>query len=352
MNTLNEHVEHAMGSDYFSAARVAEDLHRFLDRSGAQCMKLGEEARKASRLFLVGSGGSLANLQSAKYVIDGLSTIPCDVVPSYELVWRRPLSLDEHSLVVLNSWSGETEDTLAALRSAKAAGARTVALVRKASSTLGRESDVTVEYESSALYEVPLAGLIMLASGLAGGGPRAEEAAALVDSLKQLPPILRTVVDGEATRAEALAREFLYSNHMYVLAAGPLSPLAWKVAMSVLMENVRIAATFCDASEFRHGPAEALERVRPDMMFLVGTDDSRDVTLRTLEFCKSNGAHVIVYDALEFGAGVHPMLTPIVMNSLTQWFVVYSAIMRGILDLDHRVFMGHNVLGANGAKWP
>ncbi len=352
MKELNDYVEQAKTSDYFSAARVAGDLARFLRERGVQCAELGKACKGASRLFLVGSGGSLANLQSAKYLIDGVSNIPCDVLPSYELVWRRPLSLTGDSIVVLNSWSGETEDTVAALRFAKTTGARTIALVRNASSTIGREADDAIEYSSSALYELPLAALAMLANGLADGGAGSKDAGAVVASLEQLPRVLKTVVEGEAARAQALAREFLYSNHMYVLAAGPLGPLAWKVAMSVLMENVRIAASFCDASEFRHGPAEAMERLRPDMMFLVGTDESRDVTLRTLDFCTRNGAHVVVYDAQEFGESVHPMLTPIVMNSLTQWFVVYSAIMRGILNLDDRVFMGHNVLGANGASWP
>ena len=353
MNTLSEYVEQAKASYYFSAARVANDLQHFLDKCSAQCTQLGEDARRsAAHLFLVGSGGSLANLQSAKYIIDRLSTIPCDVLPSYELVWRRPVSMNEHALVVLNSYSGETEDTLAAFRCAKAAGARTVALVRSAASTLGREADAAVEYESSALYEAPLAAITLLASRLASGDSGTKEANALVGSLNHLPKVLRTVVEREAHRAEALAREFLYSNQMYVLGAGPLSPLAWKVAMSVLMENVRIAGSYCDASEFRHGPAEALERLRPDMMFLVGTDESRELTLRTLEFCRSHGAHALVYDAQDFGDDVHPLLTPLVMNSVTQWFVVYSAILRGILDLDHRVFMGHNVLGSNGAKWP
>jgi fructoselysine-6-P-deglycase FrlB-like protein len=148
-----------------------------------------------------------------------------------------------------------------------------------------------------------------------------------------------------------MAREFLHCTHMYVLGAGPLSALAYKVALSVLMENVRIGGTYCDACEFRHGPAEALERTKPDMMFLLGTDESRSMTLRTLDFCRRNGARILVYDAAEFG-DCHPLLTPLVMNSVVQWFVVYSAILRGILDLDERVFMGRNVLAQDGAGWP
>jgi fructoselysine-6-P-deglycase FrlB-like protein len=151
--------------------------------------------------------------------------------------------------------------------------------------------------------------------------------------------------------AESRARSLLHADHIYVLASGPLSPLAYKMAMSVIMENMRIGATYSDAVEFRHGPAEALERTRPTMMFLLGTDESRDLTIRTLEFCRAQGAEVMVYDAAEFG-DIHPMLTPIVMNPVLQWFIVYSAILRGILDLDERVFMGRQVLARGGARWP
>jgi fructoselysine-6-P-deglycase FrlB-like protein len=117
------------------------------------------------------------------------------------------------------------------------------------------------------------------------------------------------------------------------------------------MENIRIGATYSDACEFRHGPVEALERLRPDVMFLLGTDDSRGMSLRTLDICRENGANLLVYDAADLG-DVHPLLTPIVMNPILQWFIVYSAILRGILDLDDRVFMGHQVLSVGGARWP
>ena len=83
----------------------------------------------------------------------------------------------------------------------------------------------------------------------------------------------------------------------------------------------------------------------------LGTDASRDVTLRTAAFCEANGSRVITYDAADFG-DVHPLLVPIVMNSHTQWLIVYSAILRGITNLDDRVFMGRHVLATGGATWP
>ncbi len=270
---------------------------------------------------------------------------------SYELLWRQPRRLGAGALVILASYSGETEDTVAALRRAKSTGATTVAIVGVRQSTMAREADAVIAYENGAIYEIPIAALLFFARGLTRDSDREAAAEAFTDALLELPHVLRRTLDIESTRAEQKARRLLHATHVYVLGSGPLGPLAYKVAMSVVMENVRIGATFSDACEWRHGPAEALERTRPDMIVLLGTDESRGITERTIDFCRTQGAPILVYDAADFGE-MHPLLTPLVMNSHTQWLIAYSAILRGITDLDARVFMGHNVLAAAGAQWP
>ena len=143
----------------------------------------------------------------------------------------------------------------------------------------------------------------------------------------------------ELGRAEERAREFLDSRHLYVLGAGVLAGLAYKLAYNIVMENMRIGAAFIDASEFRHGPCEALERTRLDMLVLIGSDWSRPQTLRTLEACQRAGARTLVYDAADFGE-VHPWLTPLVAYPAVEPFVIYSAVLRGVVDLAPRVQMG------------
>jgi fructoselysine-6-P-deglycase FrlB-like protein len=354
MNQLSEYVERAKDSLYFSGAHIAEHLDAFFADQADAAERLGraERLRDPYHLFLVGSGGSLATMQTAKYALDSLIEVPVDAVASYELVWRRPTRLNERALVFVSSYSGETEDTVAALRYANERGARTVAIVGRPESTMGREADTVVPYASGAIYEVPIATMVLFAAGYLEGGPRAHDVAALRRSLLGLPAICERTLAVEEDLAEERARRFLHSNHLYVLGGGPLAPLAYKVAMSVVMENLRINATFSEAAEWRHGPVEALERLQPDVMVLLGTDESRELTERGIEFCRDHGAQVLVYDAADFGDEIHPLLTPMVMNSHTQWFIVYSAILRGITDLDQRVFMGHNLLATGGAGWP
>ena len=351
MGDLAGLIERAKGSLYFSGARIGDDLERFLATHADECLSLGRAARgTVEQITLVGSGGSWASLQTAKFVLDGLVPQPVEALHSYDLIWRNPVRLGPTTLVVLATYSGETEDTVKALRFAKERGARTLGIVGLPDSTVARDADASIVYDSGAIFEVPIAALILGGIGLTDGSNE-PLAGALRSGLTALPDLLRRVLGDEERLAEGRARDFLSATHLYVLGAGPLAPLAYKVALTVVMENIRIGATYCDASEFRHGPAEALERVSPAMMLLVGTDASRDTTLRTLDFCRAHGARALVYDAAEYGE-MHPLLTPLVLNSFTQWFTVYSAILRGITDLDERVFMGHNVLTSDGSTWP
>jgi fructoselysine 6-phosphate deglycase len=352
MSQLQANIDRAKESLYFSGARIDEHLDTFMRAQRDLCSDLADGFRSRHRqLFLVGSGGSFASMQTASYLLDGVLDVPVAPVASYELLWRQHVRLDSEALVVLASYSGETEDTVAALRRARSCGARTVAIVGKAKSTMAFEADVVIPYDSGAIFEVPIVAMIMFAAAAAEGTPAAQAARDLDGALDALPDLLRRSLDAEERRAEGRARALLYADHLYVLGGGPLSPLAYKLAMSVVMENVRIGATYSDAAEWRHGPAEALERLRAPFVVLLGTDASRSVTQRTLEFCVANGSDVHVYDAADFGE-LHPLLTPLVMNSHTQWLVVYSAILRGITDLDERVFMGHGVLATEGAQWP
>jgi fructoselysine-6-P-deglycase FrlB-like protein len=350
---LQRYVDHALESLYFSGAHIDAHLTAFLADQSDACVAIGRGLQgKVAQIYLVGSGGSLATMQTAKYALDGILDVPTEAVASYELIWRRASRLGPDAVAVFASYSGETEDTVAALRHARSQGARTVAIVAKPDSSMAREADIVIPYDSGAIYEVPVCALIRIAVGLTEGTSATRGASELSRAVDALPAALRRTLDIEATRAEARARELLHDQHVYVLGSGPLSPLAYKLAMSVVMENIRIGATYSDACEWRHGPAEALERLRGTFIALVGTDESRAMTLRAVDFCRANSSRVMVYDAAEFGDDVHPLLAPIVMNSHTQWLIVYSAILRGITDLDERVFMGHNVLATGGAQWP
>jgi fructoselysine 6-phosphate deglycase len=351
MSDQEAFVERSKESEYFSGARLAGDLERFLAERGDACRELGRELQGAEHLYLVGSGGSLATLQTAKFILDGFVEAPSEALHGYDLSWRNPIRLGSESVAFFASYSGDTEDTAAALRFARNRGARTVGIVRGGDSTIAREADYVLEYDSTAIFELPIAALTLVGAGLAEGSSSEDASAQIATALSAVPAAVQAAFDKEEARAEERARALLSSRHLYVLGAGPLAPLAYKVALTVVMENIRIGATWCDASEFRHGPAEALERSQVDALVLLGTDESRAMSERTLAFLEEHGARTQVIDAAAYPP-VHPLLTPLLLNPITQWFTVWSAILRGITDLDERVFMGRNVLAKEGHTWP
>ncbi len=298
----------------------------------------------------MGSGGSWASMHSGATMLRRYSRIPTDVMLPYQLIWEAPPSLDERAIVFLASYSGETEDTVAALRFARQRGARVIAIVRDETSTIGREADDVIAYHGRDLYGLPLVAAYLYVAELA----RPEgliDADALSLALDTLPPLLGAAYRETRAPGEALARQLLPEQVLYCLGAGPLYGLAYKFALTVFMENIRTHGSFIEASEFRHGPAEMLERQHATMLFLVGDDETRSMTERSMAVARANGATVIPFDIRDFGS-IHQLLAPLVLLVPLQWFVVYSALLRGILDLDERVLMGRGILATGGAAWP
>ena len=203
--------------------------------------------------------------------------------------------------MVLASYSGETEDTVAALRFATSTAPPPR---HRQGRRLGDQArgDHAIEYGSAAIFEAPIAALLLLAAGMSEGTAAAARPRSCGRRRRGARRRAR-VAQGADAWAEEHARAFLSSRHLYVLGAGPLSPLAYKVALTVVMENIRIGGTWIDASEWRHGPAEALERSQADALMLVGTDPSRPMCQRSLAFLREHGARTLVIDAADYAGG-------------------------------------------------
>ena len=194
---------------------------------------------------------------------------------------------------------GATEDTLAALRFARSRGARTVALVNRAESPIGDGADVTIAYGSPGLYCLPMAAVTACsrASGRPPDGSReaaehrrapARPAGPRRPRLPRRPrPRPRPRPDVRPVRPRLLRRR------------RPLYGLAYKFGLTVFMENMRIHSSVIETAEFRHGPAEMLDRRAPDMAVLVGTDESRAMSERVLRLAGERGARTLVFDAAD-----------------------------------------------------
>ena len=331
MSKLEALVERAKQSELFTAPRLAADLDRFLTGHGEQVREIAGEARAAGvrTAYFVGSGGSWSAMYSGKYLCDRLTTLATDAMLSYELVWRTPRRLGPDSIVFVASYSGGTEDTLAALRHAREAGARTVALVRSADSTIGREADVCIAYESTALYALPMAAVTLFALEWArlegNGGSRRDHRRTRAPAGADRRVVSRAI----ASAARRSAREYLPSQILYCVGAGPLYGLAYKFALTVFMENIRDARL--DHRE-RRVPARPGRDARAPAPRHGVPARHRRVAVADRALARGRpprGARTFVFDAADY-PGLHPLLAPFVLKVPLQWFTVYSALLRGI----------------------
>ncbi len=349
---LDQLVEKAIQSKLFTAPVLGPDLERFLAEQGPAIRKLAQQAlsEKVEHIYWVGCGNSWVNLYSGKYLLDKFTAMPSDCFTSYDFVWRDPKACNEKAWVFLASFSGATEDTVAAMRFAKNKKARTIAIVDSADSLMGKEAEVTIAYNSKALYILPLAAAYLFAlefARLTGSS----EAADIIHGLYELPALLKRQYIDEKEPTRKLAEQFAGEHMIYTLSSGPLYGLGYKFGLTVFMENMRVNGSFMDASEFRHGPAEMFDRERPAIVILKGLDESRSVVERVEKICEAR-SHLLTFDLANY-PGVHPLLAPFVLMIPLQWFAVWGSLMRGITDLDERVLMGHGILGqGKGVTWP
>ena len=350
---LDQLADKARESLLFTAPILGPHLERFLSEHGPAVRAMAKRALDSGveHIYWAGCGNSWVNLFSGKYLLDKYTDLASDVYTSYELVWRNPARLNEKAWVFVASFSGATEDTVAALRFAKSKNAHTIAIVNEADSLMGKEADEVVAYQSKALYILPLALAYVFALEVARL-QGCKEVEPIIAGLEALPALLsRQYVEEEAPQRK-LAEEFQSESMIYTMGCGPLYGLAYKFGLTVFMENMRINGAFIEATEFRHGPAEMFYRNKPAMVLLMGTDESRAVVERVRDLCLANQAHLLIYDMNKYPE-VHPLLAPFALMIPLQWFAVWSSLMRGITDMDERVLMGRGILSqGKGVTWP
>jgi glucosamine--fructose-6-phosphate aminotransferase (isomerizing) len=284
--------------------RVAEVLRRVL-RPSAGTVEFEEDALsprrlgRVHRLLLVACGTSWHAALAGEYIIENLAGLPVEVECASEMRYRnRPI--EPHTLVVPISQSGETADTLAALRYARAQGARVLAIVNVAGSTIARESNADLQMRagpeigvaSTKAFEMQVLWLTLL--GLALGRQRGHLAPAqarkLARELNAIPAKLRQVLANDpaiqvVAETYAQAREFLYMGRQFNF------PIALEGALK-LKEISYIHAEGYPSAEMKHGP---IALITPDFpsVFVVPRDEMYDKNMSNIEEIKARKGPII-----------------------------------------------------------
>jgi glucosamine--fructose-6-phosphate aminotransferase (isomerizing) len=243
---------------------------------------LPQEAIEAiRRIHIAACGTSWHAALVGKYMIEEMARIPVEVDYGSEFRYRDPI-LDDGCLVVAISQSGETADTLAAVREAKAKGARVLSICNVVGSMLARESDGTlytrsgpeIGVASTKAFTAQLAVLFLLAMHLAQSRKRMgpDRAAPLLAELTRIPHALEKLL-ACAPQYEKIARAIYKFNNSLYLGRGVQYPIALEGALK-LKEISYMHAEGYPAGEMKHGPNALIDGNLP--VVALAARDSRD----------------------------------------------------------------------------
>ncbi|HZJ53025.1 MAG TPA: glutamine--fructose-6-phosphate transaminase (isomerizing), partial [Myxococcaceae bacterium] len=229
-----------------------------------------EEVRQLSRITLLACGTSWHSGLAGRAMIESLARIPVDVELASEFRYRDPI-IEPGQLAVAISQSGETLDTLCALREAKARGARTMALCNVVGSAMTREADLTVltnagpeiGVASTKAFTTQLAALYLLAVklGRLRGTLDVGRAQELLTHLTEIPKRVEEALHCEGA-VKQIARTFHTAQDFLFLGRGPMFPVALEGALK-LKEISYIHAEGYAGGEMKHGPIALIDENLP-----------------------------------------------------------------------------------------
>ncbi len=302
---------------------VARTLGRYLDMSAgtvALPFTLPVDAAQLPRLTIAACGTAYFAGLVARYWFERFARLPVEIEVASEFRYREP-PMERGGLTLLISQSGETADTLACLRYAKAQGQKVLSVVNVASSTMARESDVAaltlagpeIGVASTKAFTCQLAVLacLALAFGRARGAIDAKEEAQYVAELMAVPGLMAEAMKREV-RIEALARDFAHVRDVLYLGRGTSYPLALEGALK-LKEISYIHAEGYAAGELKHGPIALVDNDMP-VIVLAPHDNVFDKTLSNMQEVAARGGRLIlITDAAashDFGGEVETITMP------------------------------------------
>jgi len=352
---------HFMLKEIFEQPRAAEET--LLGRVSVDTGKIfleeiaisDEDLRNVSKVALIACGTSWHAALVGKYLIERFAGLPVEV--DYGSEYRyRDFIVDRHTLVVVITQSGETADTLAALREARKRGARSLAICNVVGSMATRDAEGTIYTHagpeigvaSTKAFTSQLVALNLLALYLGQMKASIQEADARshIAALMQLPKLMEQSLKASAPVEEVAGRFFNRSDFLY-LGRGINYPIALEGALK-LKEISYIHAEGYPAGEMKHGPIALIDSDMP-VVSIAPDDHVFEKMLGNIQEVKARGGSVIAIttegrhtlksildpaqDAIISLPRVPEMLSPITMVLPLQLLAYYIAVRRGC-DVD------------------
>ncbi|MCC0784585.1 glutamine--fructose-6-phosphate transaminase (isomerizing) [Clostridioides sp. ES-S-0108-01] len=298
------------GYDYFMSkeiheqpAGVRETLERRLDDNGSIVLDSinisKEDLDKINKVYIVACGTAYNAGLLGKYAIEKFVNIPVITDIASEFRYSDPF-VDENSLVILVSQSGETADTLAVLRDSKAKGARILSITNVVGSSIARESDDVfytwagpeVAVASTKAYTTQITSLYMIALDFAikKGTITREFYDSMISKMKEIPSKIQEILDNEEYIKE-IAKTVVSSDHAFYLGRGIDYSLAMEGSLK-LKEISYIHAEAFAAGELKHGTIALIEKGTP--VIAIATQEKLfEKMVSNMEEVRARGAYVV-----------------------------------------------------------
>jgi len=344
--------EHFMLKEIFEQPQSLRNTlsgHLLTDEGTARLEGLNltnDELKNVHRIIITACGTSWHSALIGEYMIEELARVPVEVEYASEFRYRNPV-VDEHTLVIAISQSGETADTLAAIREAKSRGARTVGLVNVVGSSIAREVDggtylhagPEVGVASTKAFTSQVAALALFTLRLA----RLKNLSILqgrqfIEALQALPGQIEEIL-ARAEEVRTLAEQFIGAANALYLGRGVNFPVALEGALK-LKEISYIHAEGYPAAEMKHGPIALIDENMP-VLFIAPRDAVHAKIVSNIEEVKARGGRVMALvhsddaeierlaDATFAIPETLDLLTPILAVIPLQLVSYYVAIRRG-----------------------
>ncbi len=347
------------GHKHFMAKEIAEQptvltsaLNYYLDETGITLPDPGLDFARIERLTMVACGTAYFACLTAKYWFEQLAGIPVEVDVASEFRYREP-PIAPGTVALFVSQSGETADTLAALRYCRDKADRIVSVVNVAESSIARESDLPlpilagaeIGVASTKAFTCQLGVLITLALKAARDKGRIDdtELATHLTALRGLPGLMNIALD-QADRTRALARKLAEARDILFLGRGPMYALAHEGALK-LKEISYIHAEAYASGELKHGPIALVDKTVP-VIVMAPTDALFDKTVSNMQEVMARGGKVLLItdrkgaDKAAEGVWntlilpeVDPLLAPILYAIPAQQLAYFTAVAKGT-DVD------------------
>ncbi len=309
-----------------------------------------DQLREIRRVIILGCGTSWHAGLIGEYMLEEFARIPVEVEYASEFRYRNPI-VDEGTVVLVISQSGETADTLAAMREARRKGAKSLGVVNVVGSTIARESDggvyihagpeIGVASTKAFTSQVTVLALLTLALGRSRGLSR-EYGIEIAREMAQLPAKIERILQN-AGPIERIAELYQRHNNFIYLGRGFNFPVALEGALK-LKEISYIHAEGYPAAEMKHGPIALIDENMP-VVFICTRDSAYDKIMSNMSEVRARKGRIIAI-ATEGDTEVQqhadhvihvpptiPMLTPILSVVPLQLLAYHVAVSRGC-DVD------------------